>query len=100
MARLERDFQADLIVRLEAMFPGCFVLKLDTRYQQGIPDLLILYFDRWAVLECKKGPRAKRQPNQPWYIETMNQMSFAAFISPDNEEDVLHALQQTFGFGR
>lgn len=99
MPSLERDFQANLIKRLEVIFPQAYVMKLDTGYMPGIPDLLILFGATWAMLECKKGPRSKRQPNQPWYVDEFNSMSFAAFISPDNEEDVLHALQQTFGTG-
>ena len=100
MARLESEFQRNLIKKLELLFPGAIVIKTDPSYIQGMPDLLILYYDQWAALECKIGTLAKRQPNQAWYVDTMNTMSFAAFISPDNEESVLHALQQTFGTRR
>ena len=96
MPILESDFQAKLIRRLEKSYPEAIVIKTDPRYIQGMPDLLILYYDMWAALECKQGPRSRRQPNQEWYVDTMSQMSFAAFISPDNEESVLHALEQTF----
>ena len=96
MPILESDFQAKLIRRLEKTYPEAIVIKNDPRYVQGIPDLLILYYDTWAALECKQSLRSRRQPNQAWYVDTMNQMSFAAFISPDNEESVFHALEQTF----
>lgn len=79
------------------MFPGALIIKTDPRYIQGLPDLLILFDYRWAALECKQGPRSARQPNQEWYVDILNKMSFASFISPDNEEDVLYALQQAFG---
>ena len=88
---LERNFQANLIQKLKRMFPGCIVMKNDASYKQGIPDLLVLYRDRWASLECKKSAGAKRQPNQEYY-----EMSFSRFISPENEEEVLHELQQAF----
>lgn len=95
-SRLESGFQDRLIDDLETMFPGCIITKLDSSYIQGIPDLLVLYEDKWAVLECKKSANAKKQPNQPYYVEKMNNMSFASFIYPENKEEVLHGLQQTF----
>lgn len=93
---LERNFQANLIQKLKRMFPGCIVMKNDASYKQGIPDLLVLYRDRWASLECKKSAGVKRQPNQEYYVGRMNEMSFSRFISPENEEEVLHELQQAF----
>lgn len=95
-SRLERGFQDDLIDDLKSMFPGCMIMKLDSSYIQGIPDLLILYEDKWAVLECKKNASAKKQPNQTYYVNKMNRMSFAAFIYPENKEEVLYDLQRAF----
>lgn len=93
----ERVYQRKIIKRLEALFPGCIVLKNDAVYRQGIPDLIILYHDKWASLECKKSERAKKQPNQEYYVDMMNQMSYSSFIYPENEEEVLYELQQAFG---
>ena len=95
--RKESEFQSRLIRRLKITFPGCIVLKNDANYIQGFPDLTVLFKDKWALLECKRGNEAHRQPNQDYYVTKGNEMSFAAFISPDNEEDVLSDLQQTFG---
>ena len=92
----ERDFQAKLIKELKEMFKGCLVMKLDANYIQGIPDLLILFKDKWAVLECKKFSKAAHQPNQDYYVDILNKMSFSRFISPENKEEVLNELQQTF----
>lgn len=94
---LESNFQAKLIQELKMIFPGCVVMKNDSSYIQGIPDLLVLYKNKWATLECKKNANAKRQPNQEYYVGLMNEMSFSRFISPENKEEVLHELQQTFG---
>lgn len=93
-SRLESGFQDKLCKDLEKMFPGCMVFKMDQI--QGIPDLLVLYNDRWASLECKKSASAKKQPNQEYYVGRMNEMSFSRFISPENKEEVLNELFQTF----
>jgi hypothetical protein len=96
MAKLERDFQAKLIKELKKRFEGCMVMKLDPDYIQGIPDLLVLYKDKWATLECKKSAKASKRPNQEHYVKKMNGMSFSAFIFPENKEEVLDELQQSF----
>jgi hypothetical protein len=98
--RLERDFQADLIKELREMFPGCYLQKNNPNHQQGIPDLLILWNDRWAVLEVKKSDNETPRPNQPYFVDEFNKMSFASFIYPENKEEVLHALAEAFGVGR
>ena len=94
--KLERDFQAALIKELKELFMGCIVTKLDSGHIQGIPDLLILYKDKWAASEFKQSSRARRQPNQEYYVKLMNEMSFSRFICPENKEEVLHELQQAF----
>ncbi len=93
---LESSFQGQLIKELKKKFPGCIVTKNDSSYIQGIPDLTIFYKDKWATLECKQNARAKRQPNQEYYVGRMNEMSFSKFICPENKEEVLYELQQTF----
>lgn len=90
----ESVYQTYLIKRIKNILPGCIILKNDTDYLQGIPDLLILFRRRWAALEVKASARSPEQPNQSWYIEAMDDMSFAAFIYPENEEEVLDDLQQ------
>lgn len=92
----ESNFQAKLKKQLKDMFEGCIVTKMDAGHIQGIPDLLILYKNKWATLECKKGSRAKRQPNQEYYVTKMNEMSFSRFISPENKEAVLNELKSFF----
>ncbi len=93
---LESNFQAKLIRELKDRFPGCIVTKIDSAYIQVILDLLVLYRNRWAALECKKNANAKKQPNQEYYVGKMNEMSFCRFICPENKEEVLNELQQTF----
>lgn len=90
-------FQAKLKKELKAMFPGCFITKLDSGDIQGIPDLLILHKDKWATLENKRTTKATRQPNQEYYVEKMNNMSFSRFIYPENKDEVLGELKKHFG---
>lgn len=96
MAKLESGFQAKLIKEIYKIFgqDECIVMKTDPNYIQGIPDLLILYKDRWALLECKKDRNAEHQPNQDWYVEWLNSLSYSSFIFPENKEAVLYELQQ------
>lgn len=91
--KLERDFQSGLIKEIKSTFKGSIVTKLDSSHIQGIPDLLILHKDKWATLECKKDANAKKRPNQDYYVDKMNKMSFSRFISPENKEEVLHELK-------
>lgn len=93
---LESQFQSKLIKKLKKLFPGCIVVKNDPGYLQGFPDLTVYYRDKWATLECKQSAGAKKQPNQEYYVGKMNEMSFSRFICPENEEEVLNDLQQTF----
>lgn len=93
---LENKFQANLIKEIKQMFPGCIVMKNDASYIQGIPDLLVLYRDKWASLEVKKSTKAKRQPNQQYYVGLMNEMSFSRFISPENKDEILDELHLYF----
>jgi len=92
----ENAYQARLIKTLRERFPGCFILKNDSAYMQGVPDLLVLYKDKWAMLEVKPRFDADHEPNQDYYVAELNEMSYAAFIYPENEEDILNDLQQAF----
>lgn len=92
----ESGFQARLIRTLKERFPGCVVLKNDANYIQGIPDLTIFYKNKWAMLECKRSENESHQPNQDYYVERMDGMSFARFIFPENMEEVLHDLERSF----
>lgn len=97
---LERDYQALLIKKIKRLLPGCVILKNDPAYLQGVPDLTILYRDRWAMLEVKTSKSARIRPNQSYYMEELDRMSYAAFIYPSNEEFVLDELQQALGARR
>lgn len=97
---LESKFQSQLIKELKNRFSGCMVLKNDAGYIQGFPDLTVLYNNKWAVLECKRSATESFQPNQKFYIQKLNEMSFSRVIYPENKEEVLDELQHAFTHGR
>lgn len=96
MGKLESKFQSELKKKLAERFPGCVVMKNDPNDIQGIPDLTVLYKDRWATLECKRDETAHKQPNQEYYVGMMNDMSFSRFIYPENMEEVLNEMERSF----
>lgn len=100
MATRESEFQAKLIKDIKAAFPGCVVLKNDPNYIQGFPDLTIFYKNKWAALECKRSENENHQPNQDYYVDYLNKMSYASFIFPENKERVMNELEQTLKPGR
>jgi hypothetical protein len=94
----ERQYQTKLIKKLRDLLPGALIIKNDPQYIQGVPDILILFNDKWAMLEVKLSGDAHIQPNQEYYVNLLNDMSFASFINPENEEAVIRDLQQSLGF--
>lgn len=93
---LESKFQSNLIREIKNRFPGSVVLKNDSSYLQGIPDLSVFYREHWAMLEVKQSANAKHRPNQDYRVNQMNNMSFARFVYPENKEDVMQELSEFF----
>ena len=93
---LESKFQAGLIKEIKNRFPGSVVLKNDPNYIQGMPDLLVLWKNKWAALECKQSAKASKRPNQEYWVEKLRDMSYASFIFPENKERVLDELEHAF----
>lgn len=87
-------FKKNLKKDLKEMFPGAIITQMDPNDIQGIPDLLILWNDKWATLECKQSKTATHRPNQDYYVDKMNHMSYSSFIYPENKEVILNELQQ------
>lgn len=98
--KLESQFQSALIKEIKDRFDGALVIKNDPGYIQGLPDLLILYNNKWAALECKRSINAPKRPNQEYYVDLMKKMSYAAFISPENKEEILDEVQRSLGAKR
>ena len=93
----ENKYQAGLIKRLTARFPHCMILKNDSGYLQGVPDLIVLCESRWAMLEVKASATASHQPNQDYYVDKLDYMGFARFVYPENEAEVIQDLEDYFG---
>lgn len=91
---LESKFRAKVVKKLYATFPGCLILLNDATQLQGIPDLVIFHGDRWGMLEFKASSTSAHQPNQDYYVQMLGEMSFAEFIYPENEEEILRGLQR------
>lgn len=93
----ESRFQSQLIEELKETFKGCVIVKNDANYCQGFPDLTILYKNKWAALECKRSEGASKRPNQEYYVNLLNGMSYASFVSPENKEEVIREIHAAFG---
>ena len=96
----EQQFQKKVIERIEKEWPTAIVLKNDPTYLQGFLDLIIFFDDRWAALEVKKTRNSRRQPNQKYWVNITNQMSFGAFVFPENLEEIIRELQRIFNLCR
>ena len=97
---LESKFQAEVIKDIKKILPGCIVIKNDANYIQGFPDLTILFGSNWAVLEVKRSDKEPYQPNQEYYLDQLNGMSYAAMICPQNRELIFDELQLALRSGR
>lgn len=97
MPKLETEFSSDFKDELKRRFPGCFIIKLDSNQIQGIPDLLVLWHHRWAILETKRGLKSIRQPNQEYYVSLFDNMSYSAFVHPLNYREILDDMESAFG---
>lgn len=93
---LESNFKQILIKKIKEQFEGCQIVFLSPENFQGIPDIAIFYKNKWAMLEGKKNEKASIRPNQKYWIEEFNKMSYASFIYPENMEVVLSELEQAF----
>lgn len=96
----ESIFQSHLVKELYELFPGCVIVKSDSGYLQGFPDLIILFENKWAVLESKRSPNSSKRVNQEYYVKTLGKMSYASFICPENKAKVLNELQQALRLSR
>lgn len=94
--KTENKYQAYLIKKIVEYFSPekCYVMK--NTYLQGFPDLSVYFpnLGRFVLLEVKNEEGAVQQPNQEYYINIFNNdKSFATFIYPENEKEVLKLIK-------
>lgn len=90
----EAEFQKGLKAKIKMLMPESIVFKTDCTQLQGMPDLLILNGEKWGALEVKRDEKSSHRPNQDYYVDKLDSMSFCRFIYPENEEVVLNELQE------
>jgi hypothetical protein len=88
----ESVLQSAIIKELTRQYPGAVVLKTDPSYIQGFPDLLFLQKSFWAALEVKRAKTSARQPNQEYWVNRLDLLSFSRFVYPSNLERVFDEL--------
>lgn len=101
--KVESRVQHTLIERLKETFPGCVVLKNDAGYKKNIPDLTVFYKDHYAMLEVKASKKAylaslhdDSRKNQEYWINKFGEWTFAAFVYPENMNDILEEMKEVF----
>jgi len=94
---LESIIQASIIRELKRQYPGAVVLKTDPSYIQGFPDLLFLQSNFWAALEVKGLENSSRQPNQEYWVDRLDLLSFSRFICPSNVDRVFDEMDDALG---
>lgn len=94
----EARFKSSVKKEIKGLFPGCDLIDVDPTWVRSFPDLLVLEGNRWAALEFKRSKNASRRPNQDFHIQRLNSKGgFAAYIYPENKDEVLNLLTEYLG---
>lgn len=93
----ESDFQAKVIKDLKAMGLAVVKNQAGPGVPTGFPDLTAFGEGIYFCLECKASARAKKQPRQDYWVNKLNEWSYAAFIYPTNWEKVKAEIKYMVG---
>lgn len=94
----ENEFQMKLKKKIKKAVPGSVVLKNSPNDILGIPDLTVLGPNgKYAILECKRASDSNIQALQDYYVEKFNKSSYATFVSPANQKEVIEDLKRILG---
>lgn len=105
MAQLERDYKPELMARIKNRFSSFGEVRFqhndpNAPASQGIPDLTVFIGPTWSLLETKRSAKSKKRPNQDWWIDFWSRTTFCSVIFPENEEEVLNALERSLAARR
>lgn len=89
---LERNFQQKLIKELKNLGFTVWKNQQNATTETARPDLLVLKGVFWGCLEVKKERLAKHRPLQDVKVLKYNQMSYAAFVYPENKDQIINQL--------
>ena len=93
----ESDFQAKVIKELKAMGLAVVKNQAGPGVPTGFPDLTAFGEGIYCCLECKASARAKKQPRQEYWVNKLNEWSYAAFVYPANWEKIKAEIQYMVG---
>lgn len=97
---LESEFKRKFKNMLEQSYPGCVLVDINPEQFRSFPDLLFLYDKFWATFEMKRTVGSAVRPNQPYWVEKLDNMSFSRFVEPGTAKEVLDDLARAIQSGR
>jgi hypothetical protein len=100
MAELEAVYKPGLMTRIVTRFSRFGEVRFQHNDpnmpgQQGIPDLTVYVGPYWMLLETKRSEKSRKRPNQDYWIEYWSKVTFCSMIFPENEEEVLNAMERS-----
>jgi Holliday junction resolvase len=93
----ESDFQAKVIKKLKSLGLAVVKNQAGPGVPTGFPDLTAFGEGIYFCLECKASARAKKQPRQDYWVNKLNEWSYAAFIYPSNYDKVMSEIKYMVG---
>lgn len=93
----ESDFQAKVIKQLKSMGLAVVKNQAGPGVPTGFPDITAFGEGIYFCLECKTSARAKKQPRQDYWVNKLNEWSYATFIYPSNYDKVMSEIKYVIG---
>lgn len=94
--KLESTFEKEFCKALRQTLGERYTYTFKLTAAKGIPDRLILYKDKYALLEFKQYKNAKKQPGQETWVGHFDNLAYAAIVYPENAEKVMQDILNYF----